>query len=168
MIYVMRQTVPSVSLLMMGNWKEWLIGSCWHPEGLRQTGCMCFLEPHDAQQGEVQSPATEDGVLHIRGFSGAHWAGKKLGSKACQGPGGHWVKRKANDVLSCIRESINSRLREDIPFIQHCLGNTKSYVMSSALPSTKEIWSFWRLADERPQKWWTWALWRKAERARTA
>lgn len=45
MIYSIGQTVTSVSLLMMQNWKEWQ-----QPEG------RCFLEPHNNLQGEVQSP----------------------------------------------------------------------------------------------------------------
>jgi len=102
-------------------------GSCCHPEGHPQAGEMGWQEPHEVQQGEVQSPATGEEQLQAPIYACGPLAGKQLGRK---GPGVLWwtsswtwarndllLQKKANGVLSITRQSVSSRSREvTLPF----------------------------------------------------
>lgn len=86
--------VPSASLLMLQNWKEWLIHqqSCCHPEWPGQVVKMCCQEQYEVRQGEGEGPALGEEQPQAAGHTRGYPAGKKPGRKGPGSPGGHQVE----------------------------------------------------------------------------
>ncbi|KAK4814555.1 LOW QUALITY PROTEIN: hypothetical protein QYF61_023754 [Mycteria americana] len=116
----MAQSVPPARLLMAQNWEEWLMR-----QGIvllsRGTSTGWRKEPHEVQQGEVQSPAApcwRSSPMHQYMLGAAQlessFAEKDRGvlldpmnmSQQCA-----LAAKKANDILGCIRQSIASQSR---------------------------------------------------------
>lgn len=53
---------------------------------------MVWQEPHEVQQGEIQSPAPEEEQPHAPGCDWGLPAGKQLGQKGLGGPGGQQIE----------------------------------------------------------------------------
>lgn len=119
-------------------------------------------EPHETQQGEVQSPVPGEEQPQAPTRAGGHPAGKQLGRKgSCWTPSWTWastvsLQQGRQMVPWAALHQLLLEVGEKwyFPFALLSWDPTWSILFSSGLSNTRAVWTYWRESSKKSRRQW--------------